>query len=524
MQLQNYTASVLVAIALSIFFFVPDLQAEPWLSNRYAQNCAACHSPGRRNVEYTGRRCTATCQGCHVSPNGGGLRSEYGVWTQQRFLRSFRNEFFHNKGTPAPAKYQKYGDMPVQYAGGTKSRSGQTFDEMAKTGAPLVVLPGVDYNEKMYDRSDKQDQLLVASREEFLARLTDDDPFRIEHRQSVFAGGDFRYFYFNGTKTYKNNSSPNVTQRFFAPMALDIGVKVRPIPEKVSLVFEARSFNTPSASTQDWEWTSEGGITPKSTYVLIDDLPYNTYVTAGLYKPLFGYTTADHTSLLNTLMYADNTFNSSSEPNDAFDFISARSGEELYKAITVGGAPGGATGKFFYSVNYIMPTEQQENVAFNRESGYSANLGARFVPFGSSIMFSYWSTKGPRGVSTGPNLENTMMSVSGGFMYNRLIVNADYTRITREYLPGQSDTGSVLTIDPKYRIWREVYGFANYANANTANNLKQGSSTSLSVGLKAYTMTGTEVELSWINRIAKDTVNDLQDTGNLLLGQLHLYF
>jgi hypothetical protein len=101
----------LIFCSLSVFFgiFISFFaSAEPWLANRYAQNCAACHAPGRLNRETPDRRCTLTCQGCHVSPQGGGMRNQYGVWNQRHWLRSFQSDFLKDHPTPAPLKNQPY--------------------------------------------------------------------------------------------------------------------------------------------------------------------------------------------------------------------------------------------------------------------------------------------------------------------------------------------------------------------------------------------------------------------------------
>ena len=50
-----------------------ELKAEPWLSTRFAQNCSGCHAPQRINKKPMDRRCTLSCQGCHVNPNGGAI-------------------------------------------------------------------------------------------------------------------------------------------------------------------------------------------------------------------------------------------------------------------------------------------------------------------------------------------------------------------------------------------------------------------------------------------------------------------
>lgn len=532
MNIRRFTLSAFFISTLLFTYFV---HAEPWLANRYAQNCASCHSPSRRNVEPSERRCTLSCQGCHVNPNGGGMRNSYGVWNQQRWLRSHKSSILANKGTPAPLKNQKYASMPNSFLSGDNTSSSKggkkgssskkapldmaTWNEMAKDGPPLVVTNSVEYKESDYDRSDRQEYINVQNRTEFLARITEDDPYRVERTQSVFAGGDFRYFMLSGDSTTKYAAAPDQKRDldFTGPMALDLAVRVRPTAEKVAFVFEHRYFNTPTDGQSNLEWSVTGGGYPRSAYVLVDDLPYATYVQYGLYKPMFGHSTPDHMSLLNSIIYADNT-SASLSPN-------ARSAQALNKVLSIGGSPNVP----FLNLHWIQPMDTA-NFPYRKDSGFAVNLGGRFVTLGASIMASYWSTKGPQS-EPGPDLANDMYGVTGGFTYRDFVVNFDFSNVKREYASGAqvggSDSGSVTTLETKYRIWREVYLMANYAQANLTRSLKKGSSTEMMFGVKSFLLPGTEFEILSVSREDDDkdpltaTTNQSSD---YIQAQMHLFF
>ena len=54
--------------------------ATPLIALREADNCGACHKPGRTQRPVLERRCTLDCQGCHVDPNGGHARNAWGKY------------------------------------------------------------------------------------------------------------------------------------------------------------------------------------------------------------------------------------------------------------------------------------------------------------------------------------------------------------------------------------------------------------------------------------------------------------
>lgn len=500
-------------LLMSLFIFIgvglsTSLQAEPWIANRFAQNCAACHSPSRRNVAPKERRCTLSCQGCHANPNGGGLRNEYGTWNQQRWLRSFKSKALASKGLPAPLSRQKYGSMP------TKLNPSQlnAYKKVAKEGLPLVVTPHAEYDEADYDRSDKQEFINVKSRAEFLARVTKEDPWRLERQKSVFAGGDFRYFYFDGDVPVQTAGSATAKKiQSSGPMAFDLGVRVRPTRENVAMVFESRFLNNPNIPGQEsLEWAFTSGSQIRSAYVLIDDLPYATYVQYGLYRPMFGHYSPDHTSLLNHLVYVDN----SQAENVG---IQARAARTINKALSIGGSPNVP----FVNLHLIQPMDSK-SFPMSGESGIAATVGGRFVTLGASIMFSYWSTKGYRSSLATDELKTDMMGVTAGMNFNDLILNVDFSSIEKEFAVGATDKGAVQTLEAKYRLWRETYFVANYAAANTNRSLKQGEATEAGFGFKTFLTAGTEFEVMMISRTDRNSTSSANT--ELMQGQLHLFF
>ena len=512
--------------------------AEPWLSNRYAQNCSACHSPARRNLPTKDRRCTLACQGCHVNPSGGGLRNEYGVWNQQRWLRSTKSNFLNSKGTPAPMKFQKYGKQPHPFSKDSKTlaKRGESqadadaktkafkplskndeikWERMAKDGAPLVVSSKVTYNEEDHSRLDEQEYIQAGSRTEFMARVTQDDPYRIERERSVFGGGDFRYFYLDSKTTGDVDRELKTT----LAMAFDVGVRVRPTKEKAQFVFEHRYLQYPVDESVNEQTSPEKVFSSsinRSAYLLIDDLPYASYIQYGLHRPQFGHYTADHSSLLNSILFV----NSAVSPT--FTDINPNSAFAVNKTLSFGASPNVP----FFNIHWILPVDDINRLGtapFSRDKGFAASFGGRFVTYGASIMLSWWSTKGPR-VANGPELANDMIGITGGLNIKNLILNVDYSTVDREFAPGSSDSGGVLTLETKYRVWRETYGVFSYANSNIARNLKKGTATEIMAGVKTFITSGTEFELLVIKRDDRDDVLNRKASTDLLQGQVHLYF
>ncbi len=479
---------VLTALTLSSL-----VSAEAWLANRYAQNCAACHAPGRINKPASERRCTLSCQGCHVNPNGGGIRSFYGQWNQKRWLRStYIDGLLTNKRIPAPFRKQLYAnrggggnddDNDEMTVPGTSISAEPDRPGVPPAGFPTRVVEGTDYKDTDYDRSDGQERITAKNKAQFLERVTADDPYRDERRVAVSGGGDLRF------QSFFPTSDPGRKPGAWL-MNADLGVRVRPVPENFALVMEGRFLAPPTARAFDEGFTSEARV--RSAYVMVDDLPYNGYFMAGIYRPMFGMYSPDHDSISN--------------------YISGLRQRATYKTVGIGAAPNVP----FFNINYITP---MTSAGYDRSEGIVANLGLRFVTLGGSIVFSYWNTtqKDPAG-----DIKRNMIAINTGLALWRFIWNLELLSVKREIGTIASDQGSVYTSQLRYRLWRETYLEFEFANANTSILLTKGTSSELAFGVRTFIIAGVDLSLLYVNRTNKTDSGETKR--NDIQFQAHLFF
>ena len=194
------------------------------MASRFAQNCTACHSPGRVNVpEVKNKRCSFSCKSCHTNPNGGGLRNYYGKWNEERWLRSlFFADYKLNKPHPAPASQQPYDEKKLKnYLSTVKDP--KDIERIENEGPHLAEVPD-GLPESDYDRHANASPTVDDPKEAKL-RIPQVDPYRVTQQNYFNGGADFRWFYLD-------SKTDTVEKKGMVPMATDVGASVKPMKKR----------------------------------------------------------------------------------------------------------------------------------------------------------------------------------------------------------------------------------------------------------------------------------------------------
>ena len=481
-----------IAVVLGFSIALP-LLAEPWLGIRFAQNCAACHAPGRINLPAMDRRCTLSCQGCHVSPQGGGLRSFYGKWNENRWLRSFAIALLKPKSAFAAVEQQKYGSAAATQVSAVQRR---TIEEQ---GYPLVAGDDLIMTDATKFKRDGLEYRIAQNKYEFLRQVPDQDPYRLFMDSKIDGGGSLRY---QLVHTPKHGDSKSATHLFL--MSADLALRWRPLYRNLHLVFEHRGIGFPSVGNGlkksfmqvrqllETSWT-------RSLYLLVDNLPFNSYVMAGLYRPLFGGNPSpDHTALLQRTL--------------SKHLGQTGSYHSRFRAVSIGTAPNVP----YANLHFIVRDESGRYDKNDRTRGIAANAGLRFVTYGLNSTYSFWYTENKHGGNKRSTLANSA-ALAGQLWRSTLML--EYMNLhTNKTNTQEEDTinTQVFEADSHTRLWREFYLVAQYA---LAQEKASGTTHYWHLGTRAFLMAGLDFGLRYAYWKSKS-----QAARRAFSAQLHLYF
>ncbi len=228
-------------------------EATPIYAIQAANACDTCHIEplGWANPEQSERFCTMDCNGCHVSPTGGGLRTPSGQFYGKEVLpmwgqrpSSFADpEKYLPKGFPKKGRYSLFEGFSGWWPGSTRM---QDIPERYGDIDPNPTFSwGTDYRGAAYVPLDDQDAAIF-------------------------------------------------------PMQADLYLMGRPMPNLVlySSAGLKGSRNRGLGGSQGFLDDVGDLLAVRELFVKVDRIPGNAYVRAGRFAPPFGWRLPDHTSFI----------------------------------------------------------------------------------------------------------------------------------------------------------------------------------------------------------------------------------
>jgi hypothetical protein len=284
-------------------------------------------------------------------------------------------------------------------------------------------------------------------------------------------------------------------------MSADFAVRWRPVYRNLHLVYESRIKGDPFAEKDVFARTSASAT--RSLYAMVDNLWYNVFVMGGVYRPLFGNYTADHTALNQRMLGAA---------------LGKRPYDINFKAVSLGTAPNVPYANF-----HLIDGNATDK---GGHRGMATNLGLRFVTLGASINYSYWISEDRSDFTKPIKLE--MHSMHSAARVGPTVLSLELFSIAKDQEQVGFQRGGVTAFESYTQMWAENYLVANLSYANRTPEIMPGSTVELKTGVRSFLIPGLELLLLLENHILKATSTAAQPKTEVSTRQLtmqaHTFF
>ncbi len=339
------TFAVLAAVA----FWCSVAAATPYYTARAGRTCDNCHTLPNAwfdPPEVSRRKCTLSCAGCHVDPNGGALRNVSGRYFGESTLALFTFE-----------------DRPIDDRGADLVGLLDWMDSPSDPSAPRQAPTSEPTSGPVKPVADKQVDPRPAG-----SPTPNDGPAwgrPLGHGSSEMAWLDGRYADMNADPLLQVGGDLRLAYwsagPLFFPMQVDAHAALHPVEH---LTFSTTVGARGRTKGLDATLEEESPIAVRYMWVMTHEWPWLSYARAGRFLPAFGWRIDDHTA------YTRRPFGLSQEDPGA----------------RVIGAEVGFTGNYPYaSISAFKPALPFGNNPLATDDGWGSAVSAGWRDLGWSL-------------------------------------------------------------------------------------------------------------------------------------------
>jgi len=273
--------------ALLLCWLAGEASALPMYAMRSGRTCGNCHSSptyedqkGWDNPEVAARKCNLSCMVCHVNPGGGGMRNTSGRYYGQSTLSAL------------PFQERSYSDGNRELLSDEVMHDVRTW--LASARPPAVTSPATVAKRSIPSSHAEVRQGIGRGAGGALVEFGSDrdDPSKwafwggrygdLKADPALALGGDFRVGFSSSTgKPF--------------PMQFDLHAAAHPLEHITMLGTLAVGGSVAAADARE---DKAPPLFARNAILMVHELPYMSYLKAGIFQPSFGTYVDDHTSFI----------------------------------------------------------------------------------------------------------------------------------------------------------------------------------------------------------------------------------